>query len=410
MTTQFYLSIVPRKKINIITPHFAPENTAASHRMECTAKVLSASFEVNVFTLTEKGNKVVRSTELWSDNLTVHYLDLPNYPKNNFILRAFFEWWYSRKLVKFSNQVEADVVLFTTPFMFLINAVANYSTAKRKIADVRDLVWHYLPEKNYIQRKIKNKFSKDIHQALQNFDAITVTNSVEKKWLIDNAKIESTKIKLIPNGISEDKLRFLQTIRYSKPQKDFIISYIGNIGSAQAFLPLIDAIKNKAGIKLNLIGDGNRRSDIQKYLLEEDIRNVYMPGKLRWARIIPYYQSSSILFASLQPEYNTAVPSKMYEYLATGLPIIFLGKGATVELLNNFDNVFHTQDYSSAAIGNEIAEIRFQKPANSLTNTITVGENFTREKLSIRFVELIAGMLNEKIPGNVFVEDVLSEK
>lgn len=400
---------MPRKKINIITPHFAPENTAASHRMESTAKVLSASFEVNVFTLTEKGKKVARATETWSDNLTIHYLYLPHYPKNNFLLRAFFEWWYSRKLAKFSNQVEADIVLVTAPFMFLINAVENHSTAKRKIADIRDLVWHYLPERNYFQKKIKNKVSKVIHQSLQNFDSITVTNSVERNWLIENSQIESTKIKLIPNGISEDKLRFLQTIRYSKPQTDFIISYIGNIGSAQAFLPLIDAIKNKAGVKLNLIGDGNQRSIIQKYLLEEDIRNVYMAGKLRWARIIPYYQSSSILFASLRPEYDTAVPSKMYEYLATGLPILFLGKGATVELLNNYDNVFHTHVYSSAAIKNEIAEIRMQKPANSLTNTITVGENFTREKLSIRFVELIAGLLNEKIPGSVYVEDILSE-
>ena len=378
--------------------------------MESTAKILSASFDVNVFTLTEKGKKVIHDKELWNDNLTIHYLNLPDYPKNNFLLRAFFEWWYARKLVKFSNEIDADVVLFTTPFMFLIHAVAKHSTAKRKIADIRDLVWHYLPEKNYFQRKIKNKFSKDIHQALLKFDAITVTNKVEKKWLIENANVESSKIKLIPNGISEDKLRFLQTIRYSKPQKDFIISYIGNIGSAQAFLPLIDAIRNKVGVKLNLIGDGNQRSAIQKYLLEEDIRNVYMPGKLRWARIIPYYQMSSILFASLKTEYDTAVPSKIYEYLATGLPIIFLGKGATVELLNNFDNVFQTDVYSTAAIENEIAEIRFQKPANSLTNTLTVGGNFIREKLSVRFVELIAGMLNEKIPGSVFVEDVLSEK
>lgn len=378
--------------------------------MESTAKILSASFDVNVFTLTEKGKKVIHDKELWNDNLTIHYLNLPDYPKNNFLLRAFFEWWYSRKLVKFSNEIDADVVLFTTPFMFLIHAVAKYSTAKRKIADIRDLVWHYLPEKNYFQRKIKNKFSKDIHQALLKFDAITVTNKVERKWLIENANVESSKIKLIPNGISEDKLRFLQTIRYSKPQKDFIISYIGNIGSAQAFLPLIDAIRNKVGVKLNLIGDGNQRSAIQKYLLEEDIRNVYMPGKLRWARIIPYYQMSSILFASLKTEYDTSVPSKIYEYLATGLPIIFLGKGATVELLNNFDNVFQTDVYSTAAIENEIAEIRFQKPANSLTNTLTVGGNFIREKLSVRFVELIAGMLNEKIPGSVFVEDVLSEK
>ena len=106
-----------------------------------------------------------------------------------------------------------------------------------------------------------------------------------------NANVRKEKIRVIPNGLSEDKFRFLQTVRYSKPKKDFIISYIGNIGSAQVFIPLIEAISNKEGVKLNLIGDGTARACIQKYLLEEDVRNVFIPGKLRWARIIPYYQS-----------------------------------------------------------------------------------------------------------------------
>lgn len=349
----------------------------------------------------------MHSTESWNDELTIHYLELPAYPKNIFILRALFEWWYSRKLVKLSNSTPADLVLFTSPFMFLINAVVGLSNAKVKIADIRDLVWHYLPEKNYLQRKIKQKVTAYIHKALRKCNAVTVTNDAERNWLIKNAELDGTTIQVIPNGLSDDKFRFLQTVRYSKPHRDFIISYIGNIGTAQVFIPLIEAIRNKEGVKLNLIGDGNDRERIQRYLHDEDVRNVYMPGKLRWARIIPYYQSSSVLFASLKPEFNTAIPSKIYEYLATGLPIIFLGKGATPALLSHFDNVFHIENYSQQSMEQVIAEIRYKKPANSLTNTITAGENFTREKLSLKFVELIAGQLNEKTIGKTFVDDLV---
>lgn len=398
-----------KKRINIITPHFVPENTAAAHRMESVAKVLSASFEVNVFTLTERGCKVKNYVEVWSDSLTIHYLDLPAYPKNNFLLRAFFEWWYSKKLVLFSNRTECDLLLFTAPFMFLINVVSRYSNAPVKIADVRDLVWHYLPEKNSLHKKIKTSLTKSIHVSLKKMDAVTVTNRFEKKWLIQNSDLIEAKVNVIYNGLSEDKFRFLQTIRYSKPQKDFVISYIGNIGSAQDFIPLIDAIRNKEGMKLNLIGDGTQRDAIQKYLLDDDIRNVYTPGKMRWARVIPIYQSTTVLFVSLKPEFDTAVPSKIYEYLATGLPIIFLGGDATSDLLSDFDSVFQTNIYTSEAIANIIAEIRYHKPPNCITNTILVGENFLRERLSLKFVELIAGLLNEKIPGNVYVEDVLNE-
>jgi glycosyltransferase involved in cell wall biosynthesis len=377
--------------------------------MESVARTLSASFEVNVFTLTEKGKKPRANVEQWNDDLKVHYLYLPNYPKNIFLIRAFFEWWYSKKLVRFSNSVNCDLVMFTSPFMFLLNSVANLSNCKNKVADIRDLVWHYLPAKNFVQRKLKSVVTRHVHSSFEKFIAITVTNHSEKDWLIKNANVNPEKIEVIPNGLSEDKFRFLQTIRYSKPQKDFVISYIGNIGSAQVFIPLIEAIRNKEGVKLNLIGDGNERENIQRYLLEEDVRNVFVPGKLRWARIIPYYQSSSILYSGLKEEFNTAVPSKIYEYLSTGLPILFLGQGATKSLLENFDNIYAIDDYSEEALKKAIAKIRYEKPANSLPNTLAIGENFIREKISLNFVELLAGILNEKVPGEIFVEDLLKQ-
>ena len=397
---------MPRKRINIITPHFTPENTAASHRMESAARVLSASFDVNVFTLTERGKKARASTEMWNDNLHVHYLYMPDYPKGLYIIRALMEWVYARKLVRFSNTVECDLVLFTSPFMFLLNAVAKLCKCRMIVADIRDIVWHYLPEKNILNKKIKQVVTKSVHASFEKFSAMTVTNQSEKEWLLSNANVRKEKIRVIPNGLSEDKFRFLQTVRYSEPRKDFIISYIGNIGSAQVFIPLIEAIRNKEGVKLNLIGDGNARECIQKYLLEEDVRNVFIPGKLRWARIIPYYQSSSILYSGLKPEFDIAIPSKIYEYLSTGLPILFLGKGATVSLLENFDNIYSLDDYTEEGLKKAIAKIRYDKPANSLPNTLAIGENFIREKISQNFVELAAGILNEKTTSEIFVEDL----
>jgi len=397
---------MPRKRINIITPHFTPENTAASHRMESAARVLSASFDVNVFTLTERGKKARATTEMWNDNLHVHYLYMPDYPKGLYIIRALMEWVYARKLVRFSNTVECDLVLFTSPFMFLLNAVAKLCKCRMIVADIRDIVWHYLPEKNILNKKIKQVVTKSVHASFEKFSAMTVTNQSEKEWLLSNANVRKEKIRVVPNGLSEDKFRFLQTVRYSKPKKDFIISYIGNIGSAQVFIPLIEAIRNREGVKLNLIGDGNARECIQKYLLEEDVRNVFIPGKLRWARIIPYYQSSSILYSGLKPEFDTAIPSKIYEYLSTGLPILFLGKGATVSLLENFDNIYSLDDYTEEGLKKAIAKIRYDKPANSLPNTLAIGENFIREKISQNFVELAAGILNEKTTSEIFVEDL----
>ena len=112
------------------------------------------------------------------------------------------------------------------------------------------------------------------------------------------------------------------------------------------------------------------------------------------------------MYSGLKPEFDTAIPSKIYEYLSTGLPILFLGKGATVSLLENFDNIYSLDDYTEEGLKKAIAKIRYDKHANSLPNTLAIGENFIREKISQNFVELAAGILNEKTTSEIFVEDL----
>ncbi|MBL0105093.1 MAG: glycosyltransferase [Bacteroidetes bacterium] len=397
-----------RKVINLITPHFAPENTAASHRMETAARILSASFDVNVFTLTERGKKFRAEKELWNDNLTVHYTYLPAYPKAFFPIRAFIEWWYSRKLVKKANRSEADMVLVTVPFMFLLNTVASKSVAAKKVADIRDLVWHYLPERNFIQRFFKKAVTKLMHRSLLKYDAITVTSEVEKKWLKKVAGIDGHMIHVVSNGIADDKFRVLQTLTPNQLKNEYVISYIGNIGSSQTLMPLVEAVKNVKGIRLNLIGDGNERRRIQDYLHKEDVRNVFLPGKLKWARTIPYYQSSSLLFAGLKNEFDTAIPSKLYEYLATGLPIFYIGTGAAANFMKTFENTFVIEYTDPVSIKKELLRIMHAAPELSADNARKVNDYYLRDSLSKRFVEISAGLLKEKELSNLFVEDLLS--
>ncbi|HPD54839.1 MAG TPA: hypothetical protein PLI08_12900, partial [Bacteroidia bacterium] len=82
-------------KVHLVTPHFAPEITAAAHRMEALANTLSREHQVIVYALTERGVTPAEKEVMLSDNLTVRYIALPEYPKALFFLRAFVEAWYS---------------------------------------------------------------------------------------------------------------------------------------------------------------------------------------------------------------------------------------------------------------------------------------------------------------------------
>jgi glycosyltransferase involved in cell wall biosynthesis len=293
----------------------------------------------------------------------------------------------------------------TAPYIFLIPVTA-WLCKTRKVADVRDLVWHYLPEGNFIKRFVKNWLQKIMHRSLQKFDAITLTNEAEKRWMMEHGFPES-ELNVIPNGLSAEKFRQLTEVKYAPHPQKITITYIGNIGSSQHFNCLIDSVREMKDVRLNIVGEGNEFGKLSAYIHSKKIQNVTLTGKLKWRRIVPYYQTANILYASLRDNFDTAIPSKLYEYLATGLPVIYHGDGAGADLIRNYENTFVVNSLNVADLQKVIWKIQELKPGKSYRNIQEIGQNFIREKLSNRFVELCAFLLNEKSLSEIFVEDVL---
>src|SRR6266446_7404861 len=46
--------------------------------------------------------------------------------------------------------------------------------------------------------------------------------------------------------------------------------------------------------------------------------NVRLHGPMLWEEAIHWYSKSDVLYTQLSPAFSTAMPSKLYEYLATG--------------------------------------------------------------------------------------------
>lgn len=398
---------MPRKSVHIITPHFVPEVTAAAHRMEAAANALSSAYKVNVFALAERGSSVKEHTVKCNEHLSIHYLPVKSYAKSNFFVRAYFEWVYAMKLIRKSNSIHADLAIITIPFMFLLPVAAMFCKAKIKVADIRDIVWDYLSASTPIKRLVKLRLMAWMHRSLTKFNAVAVTNEVEKKWLLLNTTLKEDKLFVIPNGISMEKFSRLSELEYAPHPQKFTITYIGNIGTSQHFYTLINSVKEMRDVRLVLVGSGNEWSNIKNYLSTNSIQNVFLHEKKKWIRTLPFYQSSNLLFASLKEDFDTAIPSKLYEYLSTGLPVLYLGKGAAAAFLKTFSNTFVVGIYEEKYLERVIWNVMRLAPVRSGKNMLTIKKNFIREKLSNRYVEIAARLLNSKEISNVFIEDIL---
>ena len=124
------------------------------------------------------------------------------------------------------------------------------------------------------------------------------------------------------NGIDSDFLN----IKIKKIKKNCpTILYAGNIGDGQGihnFIP--DVAKSLNHTKFLIIGDGGKKKIMLKNIQKKNYKNVILKDPLLRHQLKKYYRGSNILFLHLNnyQAFKKVLPSKIFEYAATGKPIL----------------------------------------------------------------------------------------
>lgn len=361
--------------------------------MDAVVSSLALEYKVNVFTLTERGHKASDKENQVSDNIIVHSVNLPKYTKSLFFIRALFELYYSIKLSRKASRTPADLTFVTTPYMFLIPAAALFGGKGKKIADVRDLVWCYLPKKNWFQKIVRRNFEKLVCRFLTSYEHVTVTNPAERNWLLQHTSLDEERISILSNGISLNRFERLSSLKYHAKNSPFVITYIGNIGNGQDLQALIDTVKKMKDVKLNIIGDGIEYKKFSNLIRTEKLEHIHLHGKLKWSRVLPFYQSSSVLYARLGQNYNSAIPSKLFEYLSTGLPVVFHGSGAAKDFLKRFENTFIIENGVEGGLTEILHALKSRQTWLSAGNREKIETYYLRENINKKLFPIIDTLL-----------------
>lgn len=371
--------------INFLTSHFLPENTACVNRVLAYLDVLKHDYMVNVICLTEKGAQAPQQEPDLGDSIKTHYIPQEDFDGTSFVKRGFHEILHLRRLIKQAKNLEASVTIATAPYMFMIPLVA-YRVKGQKILDLRDLVWEYLDETGLVKKFIKKIVSFVIDKSLNKFDAIIVTNHYEYQLV---NKRYNGPINIIPNGIDKAKFDKLKQIPI-KPVSPFTVTYIGNIGLAQNVITLVKAASKLPQVNFNIVGNGVQLDDIKEYINEHQLNNVHLYGKLDWNEVIKHYETTSILYAQLSDKYLSAVPSKVYEYVVTGLPVIYGGYGQALDLLSQFENTYLVPPDDIEALVSAIQDIAHQQHKTvSDYNQSVIESYYLRDNNARKIKELV---------------------
>lgn len=253
----------------------------------------------------------------------------------NFVKRAFVESGNSLALLRHARRIQADVFLVTIPSMFLAFMVPLILRGCKAILDVRDLSWEYLSDVHLLQRVSKRIFQAAFRRCLGFFQAVTVANRAQLSYIQKACRGAKPSL-LVSNGIQLSRFESLAGMECLS--ENLQVTYIGNVGLAQSLDTLIEAARQLPEACFTIVGTGLDFERINQLVTRYQLSNVRLTGRVPWGSVLDYYRQSDILYAQLAPDYSGAVPSKLYEYLATGKYIIYGGEGEAAELLSNFEH------------------------------------------------------------------------
>ncbi len=225
----------------------------------------------------------------------------------------------TRKIVKTVNSMNPDLIIISNPRLFYLSL---FLKSKKMILMFRDY-WRRKNPLSYIEYIMARYFVKRVDMI------ISVTNSLREK-IIDELKIPSEKVFLLPNSCDTDKFNRRSAKESLKEELSIldkkIIIYVGALDYLRRLDRFVDAFSRlEENYAFLVVGEGYEKESLEKqssdYVLNDRI--IFL-GKLPHEKVIELLKISDVAINSFikTKESEVSFPVKTAEYLSAGLPII----------------------------------------------------------------------------------------
>jgi glycosyltransferase involved in cell wall biosynthesis len=251
----------------------------------------------------------------------------------------------SRRLVASADGAKTDLVLVTTPSMFL-GPVAFWHARRngaRFAWDVRDLTWVYAREstgKGGIARVMLGLLERVMLWHLKRCDLVIGATAGLSRVLAREG-VPEAKLVTLSNGVSREFLDAFADGAAPAPAARPRVTYLGLMGYNHGIGILLDVATRLPQADFVLIGDGPERPAIAARLANGGPANVrLLPYETDRAALARHYRESDVLVNHVKstPTLDEIVyPAKTFEYFATRRPVVHAGAGFAADLLRERD-------------------------------------------------------------------------
>ena len=337
--------------ILVVSQYFYPEN-----------------FKINdlIFSLKKRGHQITVLTGKpnyskthffegygWKSDDFETINDIPVYRANLFsrrnggAIRLFLNYisfaiLASFKVRKIKGPFDAIFVYQTSPVTVGIPAIIAKKLFKVPIYFwVQDLWPESLAAAGGIKNKLILEFFNSLTKWIYNHSKNVLIQSDGFREYILNQGIPNDKIIYYPNP-TEDLYKPLKEVKEYQEffhKENFNIIFAGNIGEAQSFITIIEAINNikELPIKVIVLGDGRYKETAIGLIKEKGLESHFnFLGSFPATEMPKFFSHADALLVSLKKDkiFSLTIPAKVQSYLACGKPIIASIDGEGAKIVN----------------------------------------------------------------------------
>jgi colanic acid biosynthesis glycosyl transferase WcaI len=401
-------------KILLLTEYFPPEIGAGANRaFELASRWCSKGAVVTVLTgfpdypngiIPENYKGRILMSEKMGEINVVRTFIYPA-PNSGFFRRvlSFFSFTFSSILIGTRAVKENDVIIATSPPFSI--GIAGYLISKLKnipfIFEIRD-IW---PASVVQLGQLRNKFAIGIFEKIEMYlykkaiKIITVTDS----YITDlvSRGVNSKKISVIQNGVDLNYFRPTNADpvlikKYDLENKE-VIAYIGTHGLSHSLGTVIEAANNMRSndeFVFLFVGDGAEKEALKNEAKNLNLSNIRFVDSIPRKELKKYYAISDILLVPLKkiPVFKTVLPSKIFEIMAMGKPIITSVDGECKKLIKLSGAGIYAEPENAMDLTSKILKL-YKEPESKIemgnSGRLYVEKYFDRNTLADKYLDEI---------------------
>lgn len=403
-------------RILFLTDNFPPEvNAPASRTFEHCREWVRAGHQVTVITCAPNfpGGKVfggyrnrLRQTEtmdgievirVWSymtanEGFAKRILDYVSFMVSAIVAGLFVK--------------RPDVIVGTSPQFFTAVAARVLGTLKRVpwVFELRDIWPESIKAVSALEGDgavIRWLEKLELHLYRHAARVVAVTNAFKDNLVARG--IDPERIDVVTNGVDLS--------RYGPQAKDaeleaqlglqgrFVAGYVGTHGMAHALETLIDAAALLAArpdgqnIRIVLIGDGARKAELVAMAAERGLPNLLFLDSVSKDQIIRYWSvlDAAIIHLRKTPLFETVIPSKLFEAMGMGLPVVMGVGGEAGGIVQAGETGILFEPENAAALADALVALANDDTArNALKgNALRVAKQYDRSYLASRMLGIL---------------------